>query len=243
MKHLAVALAVAVFAWAAPAFADTIPLSLILTVDEETTVFEELEGTLDPSGIFRGEGELDGVGFEVEWDLRGDLDPALTIGLAVTDTGAPSVFSFVFGLPVGSIPAPTVTGGSIGGSITDGNGDGATISDAGQPIYTALINGSPFQTMLDNPYSLSATDPFSTVGIPVESFGIPGLTVPGPGVTVTDMGIEIRFALSGGNDAAAITANFVVEPFIIPEPATMSLLGIGVAGFLGSALRRRMRNA
>lgn len=242
MKHTVLALVVAVLAWTAPSYAETIPISLELTVDNETVFFEELEGTLTEEGIFRGEGEFEGAGFEVEWDLRGDLDPALTVGVAVVDTGAPSVFSFVFGLPVANIPPPTVTGGSIGGSITDGNGDGVTISDAGQAIYTALVNGAPFQTMLDAPFSLTAPDAFSTALIPVESFGLPGLTVPGPGVVVTDMGIEIRFALTGGNDAAALTANFVLEPGeVIPEPATLTLMGLGLAGIAGQYLRRRTK--
>lgn len=230
-------------AGAASARAEVIPVVFQYTVDGETTTFQTLEGTVNPDDTFSSEGAIRNDDFELEWSIDGDMDPVLTVGIAVVDVGAPSVFGFLFQMPVlPNLPPPTVTSGSIGGSITDHDGDGTSISSTGgQAVYTALINGTPFQTLMDDPYLFSSGLAFGTATVPVEDFGLPGVTFPGPGVTVTDMGILITFQGSGGGDATAFTANFVLLPTVVPEPATIGLLGLGLAGMAARGLRRRLR--
>jgi hypothetical protein len=104
MKYRSLALVAIVFAWSAFAYADELPLDLVVVIDNHETVLDNLEGTLGEDGLFHGRGELEGTGFDVQWNFRGDIDPALSVGVSVTDVGAPSTFSFLFTLPVGSIP-------------------------------------------------------------------------------------------------------------------------------------------
>ena len=62
--------------------------------------------------------------------------------------------------------------------------------------------------------------------------GIPYLSGSGP-VGASELEILIRFTLTPG-ETATLNGNFFVEP--VPEPATMTLLGLGAV-----LLRRRKR--
>ncbi len=224
------------------AHADILPLAFTATVDGVTTVYG-LNGDLD-GDIFAGQGEIVGSGFELGWAVSGDLDPVLDFALSVTDFGAPSAFSFSFFMPVPALVGPFGTAGSISGSITDTNGDGASIaSEGGNPVYTASINGTQFQTLMNDPFSFSSGVPFASTPIPAQSFGVPGLSVPGPNVVLNSMAIDIHFTTSGGGDVAALTGNFVVEPIVVPEPASMTLLGLGLAGVVIRRFRRNVTRA
>jgi hypothetical protein len=96
-------------------------------------------------------------------------------------------------------------------------------------MYTALIDGSPWQTLYNDPQSFSAAG-FGGGTIPYVEFGGPIPSLPGPAVLST-IGIVLDFTLTAG-DQASFTSNFVV---LVPEPRLALLL---VPALLALGLRR-----
>jgi hypothetical protein len=168
-----------------------------------------------------------------------DSDPVVTGSMtAVNGQTFTQLFTFIFTLPVSPIPSPAITGGSARGTITDVDGDGATmtVGPAGA-VYTALLDGSPYLNppptatqLLFGPYSDASGG--GPTNIPSSSFGNPIPSYNSGQAVATSIGIKLEFNLTG-NDQATITSNHTV---VAPEPATASLLGLGL-GVL--AIRRR----
>jgi len=135
-----------------------------------------------------------------------------------------SAQSFVFDALLPIAPAgPSVTAtGSVGGSITDANGDGVTLTDNGNPIYLSFIDGSRVDSLLDPPQSFSA-GALGSATIGPASFG-PTLI---PDSADTSIGVRIQFTLSPG-DLVSFTSVFNVRG--VPEPGTLALIGAGLLG-------------
>ena len=162
-----------------------------------------------------------------------DSDPVVTGTTGVTNLfGTTQQITLLFTLPVSPIPGGTLTGGSYRGSVTDNNGDGATIAaPTGSALYTAMLDGSNWQQLYTAPNSFSA-GLFLSSNIPSTNFGSPIPSLPGPAVA-SSIGIKLDFTLTG-LDSASFTSNHVVQP--VPEPSTAALLGLGLAFLAG---RRR----
>jgi uncharacterized protein (TIGR03382 family) len=176
--------------------------------------------------------------FSVGWSLLVNPDPFVIANLVVTNnTLVTQTFSLTVSAPTGPI-ANACIGGSISGSVTDNNGDGATLETApGTALYQALIDGGTAATLLDDPFSVT-TGSFLTAIVGPASFGDPIPSQPYlPGVAAS-IGITITFTLSAG-DSAGFTSIFVVEE-CIPAPAALALFG--VAGLVGSRRRRSISN-
>ena len=166
-------------------------------------------------------------------DLQIDSDPVVTGTTAVTNLfNTTQQFTLVFTLPVLSMPLGTVTGGSHRGTVTDVDGDGATVATApGSALYTALLDGANWQQLKVDPASFAAGS-FGSATIPNTSFGSPIPSLPGPAV-LASIGIRLDFTLTAF-DRASFTSNHVVNP--VPEPAAGALVAFGLAML---AMRRR----
>lgn len=204
----------------------------IFQINGESIDTEDLNCSGGEGGkqICRGE-ELGFDGFSLQdWQFALDPDPSVIELFAIQNNSA-SAQSFVFSalLPVPAQGPQLSITGSVSGSITDVNGDGATLTDNGNPIYTSIIDGTFVETLLDPPQSYSAG-----------AFGSQAIGPAGFAPTVfagpvnTFIGVTIQFTLSPG-DIVSFTSVFNVEP--IPEPGTLLLLGSGILGLVAFGRR------
>ena len=150
-----------------------------------------------------------------------DSDPLVSGNIAISNEQAfTQRFTFIFNLPISSIPGTTIQSGSLSGSVADGfEGDGATISaPPGEAIYQARIDGVDTNALYADPSSFSAA-PFDIASIPGASFGP---LVGGPALSSIEL--ELDFYLTSF-DSVQITS----EHQVVPEPTTGALMGIGLA--------------
>jgi len=193
---------------------------------------EEFECDLD-SGKWKLKGELeytiDGAAGIVVEEIEFDPDPTVTVDFSVTNlTDAVQTYSFTVTLP--STPgAYNLRYGRIITDVLDGTaypGDSATVAaPENGSIYNAQIDGAVVRTLQD--YDFELTAPALGANSAEDFFALEA-----NGVAVTqDIGITLNFTLTPG-DMASFLARFDV----IPEPATLTLFGLGTL-----LLRRRRR--
>jgi len=220
-------------AFAAPVV--TLSIDSIGIYDNYTIQAETLpngDGTYGLSGIGYGNN------FQCNWDLTVNPDPSITGTFHLTNlNAATTTFVVLASLPIGSFGAPTATGGYLGDvTYNDANNDGNLSWDpvnASTAIYMSLINGANYQGI--NVPSGPAFGTGVTVTSSRVSFGLPGLTQAGPAASGT-IGIRLSFQLTG-NDHVDIPVFFQLEGGAVPEPATVLLLGVGLAGL--ALIRKR----
>lgn len=228
---------VATLLWAGPAFA--VPVQVVFswgtggTQGSNTYDAAQLGEADNHDGTFSYEGVANSAGWGLSWDVTVKPDPYIDGVFAVTNsTGSIQTYTVTFTLPVSPAISPaSLSGASVAGTLTVNGGGGTLGHNAGAPMFTALIDGAPYDTLL--PYDSSLTLPFGSGSTGGDSFGLPGLTQPGPAVN-TSIGIQLTFTLTPG-DSASFTSRFEV----VPEPMTALMLGGGLVGLAVLGSRRR----
>ncbi|MFA5251238.1 MAG: PEP-CTERM sorting domain-containing protein [Phycisphaerae bacterium] len=158
---------------------------------------------------------IDGLSIGVE------ADPRITFGFAATAGTTNTHFVFTSNvLPVS--PALFNAQGSASASVTFGDPGDSLTGNFGTKAYRSIYNGSQiFADLIDTPAYYPSGSGF------VGSTPIAGV--------VTSMQAMWDVTVSAGGSASG-SSRFTILGDVIPEPATMSLLGLG-----GLALLRKRR--
>ncbi|MEM8835591.1 MAG: hypothetical protein AAGD00_07205 [Planctomycetota bacterium] len=197
-----------------------------MATDGGTVIVSGMSNPYDGAATIEWSFELTGLSQSI---ARGPLPPVASVAsnIAITNnTGTTQ--SYIFTVTQGfTVAGPLSATGSISGSVGDSDFSGSgTISDtAGAPGYEALLDGTTFETLLDAPFSTTATGGLTAPFGP-DSF----LNTPTGGITAS-IGIRNNFDLTAGDQA---TANSTL--FFVPTPGSVAMLGIA-----GLAATRRRR--
>jgi hypothetical protein len=137
-------------------------------------------------------------------------------------------FTLVRSVPaIGSVSTDLLMTGSVTATLTDMNGNGASIKSSGSaPVYSAFIGETLVETLWNAPYEFKITTPFGGGTTPTDSF----VELVPAGVT-GDYRVQIDFTLSAGDVAS------IVGTFDIPSPGAGVVL-LTAGGFLGGRRRR-----
>ena len=158
-------------------------------------------------------------------------DPIISMNFNVQASNQNTIFSVTSGLLSFPEISNPIGRASAGVTVTDLNGDGATLAPDGGSMYASRYNGdypngTPFADLLNNPVMASA---FDTGSDDAEYPG--GGNFVSIGEPIQSMSAAWTFTLSAF-DVASGTSTFVV----LPTPA-----GLGLLGVAGLAVLRRRR--
>jgi hypothetical protein len=173
-----------------------------------------------------------------------DPDPSLSYGIAVTDFGAPSNFTFSFTMPIVPTPAPTEIESSIVGGLTDFTGNGVSIT----PSLADLDGDSIPELQIASANALNLgidIGPAAAFGAgpagALHNFADLEPEQNGPMVGIyTSLQLLTGFTMSGGGDVGAFTGYVRLDQNdgIIPEPSTLALGVIAAVMAIGGKVIR-----
>jgi hypothetical protein len=169
------------------------------------------------------------------WNVYLDPDPTVVGFIAIQNNAlVAQTFSFTFLLPIVAQGPQVQVNGSISGSLTDANGNGATLDSTAPAVYEAQIDGLTVQTLLNHPQPQVVAGAFGSTPWGGAGFG-PTVLNQTANATIA---INVDFTLSPG-DLASFTSVFNVVA--VPEPATLVMLSGGLVGLLAFGGRRSPR--
>lgn len=168
------------------------------------------------------------------WSLSMDSDPFVTNNFTITNTtGSTQTYTLATTVGITPVIPNGLMQGSIGLTLTDNNGGGATLATSGASLYQGMIDGSVARTLWDSPTTFAT--PFASTSANT-FFGFPTREIAPESIDST-IGISIMFSLTSG-DSASFTSNFDVVP--VPVPAAVWLFGSGLLGLVGIARRKNV---
>jgi hypothetical protein len=226
----------ALLLWAGPALA--YPVQVYFSwgsgPTQNTTLGATQLGEVDNSdGTFDYSGSQSTTGWALSWDVTAKPDPFIDAVFGVTNnTGGVQTYSIIFTLPVTPAIPNATAGASVIGNLTVNTGGGTLGHSGTTAMFTTLIDGVPYDTLL--PFDSSVTLAFGSGSTGSDDFGLPALDQPAPAVN-TSIGIQLTFTLTPG-DSASFTGRFEVIP--VPEPMRALLAGGGLLAALVFARRR-----
>lgn len=170
--------------------------------------------------------EIETDGFTISLDATLNPDPSIAYGIAVTDIGAPSIFTFAFFTPIVPTGSPNLVDASISGAFTDFTGNGVSATATAATIQGSGV-GIPLTSMgVDVGPSFSA-GPGSAGALYTYGAYTAG-PIAGPAGVWTTLAVTNSFTLSGDNDIAVFTgfAQIVEDTSTVPEGGA-ALAGLG----------------
>ena len=150
----------------------------------------------------------------------------INFGIGATNgTPDPQQFSFLFSLPT-TLSGLVSYSGTLAGTLTDNSvpSDGVSVSPVGGFLMQGLLNGIP----VDNDALGTLTASFASQTVFSGTFDC--------GAACTTLSVLVNFTLTG-HDSVAFSGSFTVVPALVPEPDTLLLLGMGLAGLLIARIR------
>ncbi len=151
------------------------------------------------------------------------VDPIITLNFLATAGGAATTFTITSALLSFPTINPAEAQASAGITVTDNNGDGATIAGL---LPGSRTYGSNYNGLLATPFAYLASGVSAApnqTAINAESFGFATIGA------VSDMSSQWDFRLTAF-DSASGTSRYEVRA--VPEPATLAVLGLGMAALL-----------
>lgn len=230
---------------AGAAGAVSVPYEMTMSLGDDTFSLAELESAglvafapSDFGGDYSTTGPMSQAG---DWRLdswtssysNNPLEAFVTSHLEVTNLSTETrIFSVRVQAPAELSRLNDFAGG-VFITLTNDELLGATFSTTpGTPLYTALVDGATVRTLRNDPYSRSCWGSGCSITKGVHFWSDAGIGDPLPTASI---GLTLEFALSPG-DSAVINGDFGLRA--IPEPTTLLLAGVGLAG-IACARRRR----
>jgi hypothetical protein len=162
------------------------------------------------------------------WNLTFDADPYVESWVSLTNkTSSAKIYTLTFTVDLEEAVTPTsVYGGSVSGSLTAGSSGGGYLSTVGStPLYLGMIDGGGVLPLYPHPSSWTGNAIITEQSAGPLSY---------EGTVDETISIQHKFKLGAGD---TVTLNGYFE--VVPEPATVALLGLGALSLIRSSRRRR----